>query len=403
MRRRRNRATNDSREPTRSGGSVSHSTRSMFLYQRGAFSGSLANAATSWRGRPITVPVVTSTGAMAASVEDTCGGAKLLRRRHRARILTRSLGAPGFRRLVGRRAVYAAAALAVMLLGGAPAAAGTVTWPVSTQDDGALALALGGTYLFDTTNGSVKDPNGVTLLTAWANPASKAWNLTTFHIASTATVRFTGVNLPDIRTSGSVVIAGMIDLRGRPGTLAGGLSGSGGGSSGFAGSPGEVATGGAGGSGGAHGNGGAGGGALGSGTCLAGGGGGGGGNGGGGGGAWNSGATCQANGGNGGIGGGTRGTPPLRGGGGSASGLYAGQAGGAGTNAGGGGGGSIGSAGAGFAGGSPPASGEPSAPQCPNSPWRRRSIRGRAAVARQAAAGPSAVVAAVAAERFGSS
>lgn len=49
------------REPTRKGGSVTQRTDLMFLYQRGALSGSDANAATSEHGRAMTVEVTTST------------------------------------------------------------------------------------------------------------------------------------------------------------------------------------------------------------------------------------------------------------------------------------------------------------------------------------------------------
>ena len=54
-------ATNATREPTRSGGSVFHSTALMFTYHLGAFSTSLTYAATSARGRAISVSVTTST------------------------------------------------------------------------------------------------------------------------------------------------------------------------------------------------------------------------------------------------------------------------------------------------------------------------------------------------------
>jgi hypothetical protein len=49
------------REPTRNGGSVTHRTDLMFLYQRGAFSGLDAKAATSAHGRAMTVELTTST------------------------------------------------------------------------------------------------------------------------------------------------------------------------------------------------------------------------------------------------------------------------------------------------------------------------------------------------------
>src|SRR3954447_3744933 len=49
------------REPTATGGSVSHSTDLMLRYQAVALSGSAAKAATSWRGRAISISVTTST------------------------------------------------------------------------------------------------------------------------------------------------------------------------------------------------------------------------------------------------------------------------------------------------------------------------------------------------------
>src|SRR5262249_34490679 len=57
-----NRATNRTREPTARGGGVAHSTDSMFSYQAVALSGSAANAATTARGRSISISVRTSTG-----------------------------------------------------------------------------------------------------------------------------------------------------------------------------------------------------------------------------------------------------------------------------------------------------------------------------------------------------
>src|SRR3954451_23799283 len=60
-RRRRKWATNLTRDPTRGGGSVSHSTDSMLRYHAGAFDGSAAYSATSSSGRSITVSDVTST------------------------------------------------------------------------------------------------------------------------------------------------------------------------------------------------------------------------------------------------------------------------------------------------------------------------------------------------------
>src|SRR4029078_2606840 len=55
-------ATNATRVPCAAGGGVRHSTDSMFSYQTGAFAGSDACAATSARGRPISIWVRTSTG-----------------------------------------------------------------------------------------------------------------------------------------------------------------------------------------------------------------------------------------------------------------------------------------------------------------------------------------------------
>src|SRR5215208_5462606 len=55
------RATNSSSVPTASGRGVRHTTESMFSYQRVALSGSHANAATSARGRAISISVTTST------------------------------------------------------------------------------------------------------------------------------------------------------------------------------------------------------------------------------------------------------------------------------------------------------------------------------------------------------
>jgi hypothetical protein len=52
---------NATREPTASGGSVFHSTRSMFSYQAVALPGPEAYAATSSRGRAISISVTTST------------------------------------------------------------------------------------------------------------------------------------------------------------------------------------------------------------------------------------------------------------------------------------------------------------------------------------------------------
>lgn len=57
----RNCATKAMRDPTRNGGDVSHSTALMLTYQLGAFDGSTAYAATSARGRAMTMSVVTST------------------------------------------------------------------------------------------------------------------------------------------------------------------------------------------------------------------------------------------------------------------------------------------------------------------------------------------------------
>src|SRR3954447_16360677 len=49
------------REPTAAGGGVSHWTDAMFLYQAVALAGSAAYAATSARGRAISISVTTST------------------------------------------------------------------------------------------------------------------------------------------------------------------------------------------------------------------------------------------------------------------------------------------------------------------------------------------------------
>ena len=57
----RNSATTAIREPMRIGGSDLHSTDLMLAYQRGAFSGRVAKAATSALGRSIVVSVATST------------------------------------------------------------------------------------------------------------------------------------------------------------------------------------------------------------------------------------------------------------------------------------------------------------------------------------------------------
>jgi hypothetical protein len=54
--------SNATREPTVSGGGVSHSTALMFSYQVVALSGSAAKAATSERGRSISICVLMSTG-----------------------------------------------------------------------------------------------------------------------------------------------------------------------------------------------------------------------------------------------------------------------------------------------------------------------------------------------------
>jgi len=215
---------------------------------------------------------------------------------------------------------------------GAGAGAATVTWPVSTGADGALALPAG-TYTFDTLTGQIKSGSTV-LLSGFAPSDAHAWNFTSLTVATDAIIAFQGSNLPDILVSGDASIGGTINLDGGGGAApTAGVFGSGGGSPTFAGTMGS----GAGGAGGAHGQGGAGGG--GGQGCS--GGGGGGGNGGGGGGAA---TTCA--GGNGGIGGGLGGVAGPNGGRGSDPGTYAGQAGSNGITpgAGGGGGGSIGTA-----------------------------------------------------------
>src|SRR5687768_7809976 len=61
-RRPRNSAMNATREPTRIGGAVFHSTDLMFTYQSGARDGSPAYAATSATGLLMTMSVITSTG-----------------------------------------------------------------------------------------------------------------------------------------------------------------------------------------------------------------------------------------------------------------------------------------------------------------------------------------------------
>src|SRR5688572_3703669 len=58
----RKRASKATRVPTASGGGVRHSTRRMLAYQRGALSGSTANAATSATGAAMARSVLTSTG-----------------------------------------------------------------------------------------------------------------------------------------------------------------------------------------------------------------------------------------------------------------------------------------------------------------------------------------------------
>jgi len=60
-RRPRNDATKAIREPIASGGSVFHSTLSMFSYHSGAFAGSAEYPATSADGRAISISVTMST------------------------------------------------------------------------------------------------------------------------------------------------------------------------------------------------------------------------------------------------------------------------------------------------------------------------------------------------------
>src|ERR1041384_2220731 len=60
-RRRKKYATKSIRDPTRAGGGVFQSTSLMFLYQRGALSGSAAYRATSSTGRLMTTVFETST------------------------------------------------------------------------------------------------------------------------------------------------------------------------------------------------------------------------------------------------------------------------------------------------------------------------------------------------------
>src|SRR5690349_6083588 len=73
MRLPRNLATNATREPTSTGGAVSHSTDAMFAYHRGAFAGSAAYPATSATGSGITASVSTSTSAIPDILESAHG------------------------------------------------------------------------------------------------------------------------------------------------------------------------------------------------------------------------------------------------------------------------------------------------------------------------------------------
>ena len=60
--RRRNRATNSIRDPTSTGGLVTHSTDTMFSYQAGAWSGFEAYSATSSRGQRSTAAATEACG-----------------------------------------------------------------------------------------------------------------------------------------------------------------------------------------------------------------------------------------------------------------------------------------------------------------------------------------------------
>src|SRR5690242_1237656 len=73
MRLPRNLATNATREPTSTGGAVSHSTDAMFAYHRGAFAGSAAYPATSATGSGIIASVSTSTSAIPDILESAHG------------------------------------------------------------------------------------------------------------------------------------------------------------------------------------------------------------------------------------------------------------------------------------------------------------------------------------------